>query len=323
MKAKKRLVLRVNELFHDLEGGRYHEKHDDIFQGELNRWDSIGKGIVQDSETSTRVFLDIGTGTGFVPLAIAPYLTVHDLYICSDISQNILNVAKVHISRKKFTCRFQYLKVDGEKFDMIPRLTVDYISVNSVLHHLPDLTVFFHEADRILKVGGRIVIGHEPNRAFFQNRTLWLNYQFMSYTSQPTQLITLILRRTGLLSMVKRILAKTSPHPLSEYTTIVKAINQSLLAENLIKKSLSETEISQLIDFHSPTAAGFDKEKGIDIQAFAKKYLRHYSFEYYKTYNHVYRLSHKNSIFRHYSHFLSRRYPQDGAAFFAILRKDK
>lgn len=321
MEFTKELVLQVNEFYHDLEGALYHEKHDDIFDGERNRWDEVGKEFLPVRDKGS-ILLDVGTGTGFVPLTLAPYLSQGDTFICSDISKNILKAAEKNLHESRFTCQFQFLKMNGDTFDGIKDASVDIVTVNSVMHHLPDFQSFFAEMDRVVKVGGRIIIGHEPNRSFFQNYFLWKNYEFISYFYNPSKFIYSTIRFFGLLPLVKRMLKKESGGATSEYRTMVDKINEQLIAKGIIEKALTETEISQLIDFQSPTAGDLDIDKGIDMPSLLEKYGNNFSFERYDTYNHVYRISHKNILLRWYSRFLSRYFPRDGAAFFTILKKN-
>lgn len=322
MEPTKELVLRVNELYHDFEGGLYDEKHDDIFDGERNRWDEIGREFFPD-QGAGRVLLDVGTGTGFVPLTLAPHLSEKDVFICSDISQNILNAAEKNITASGNVCVFRFVKMNGDTFSGIEDASVDFVTVNSVMHHLPDFQSFFAEMDRIVKRSGRVIVGHEPNQSFFKNYFLWKNYVIVSYFFNPLKFVYDIVCFLGLISLVRRISRKKSGAVSSEYQQIVEKINESLLADGTIAQSLTEKEVGALIDFQSPTAGDFDVEKGIDMPKLLKQYGRNFSLERYDTYNHVYRISHKNYLLRWYSRFLSRFFPKDGAAFFAILKKKR
>lgn len=321
MECTKDLVLKVNELYHDFEGELYHEKHDDIFDGERNRWDEIGKEFLAGNHDGGMVLLDVGTGTGFVPLTLVPYLSPGDLFICSDISQNILNAAERNLGGLAHRCRLKFLKLDGDTFGAVETGSVDIVTVNSVMHHLPDFGPFFREMERIVKVGGKVIIGHEPNQSFFRNGFLWRNYEVISYCFNPSQLIYRVAKFLGLLPLVKRISKKKETSKPGEYHGIVRQINDRLVADGLIEIPLSDTEVSQLIDFQSPTAGGLDRNKGIDMPGLLERYGRQFSFERYDTYNHVYRISHKNALLRWYSRFLSRFFPREGAAFFTVLKK--
>lgn len=320
MNATNRLVLRVNEIYHDLEGELYHEKHDDIFDGEKDRWSEISKQLFS-SDRAPMTFLDVGTGTGFVPLTISRYLRGEDTFICTDISQNILNAAERNLTKGKGRCRYRFLKVDGERFIGVEDSSVDCVTVNSVMHHLPDFRQFFLELERIVKSGGSVIIGHEPNQLFFRNRFLWRNYASISFFFNPAQAMYRIAKFFRLLSIVRVFLKKTSSGKPGEYEVLVQKVNTCLLREKVVNKPLSGTELSALIDFQSPTAGGYDADKGIDISDLLNRYGKSFSLELYETYNHVYRISHRNWLLRKYSRLLSYFFPREGAAFFAIMRK--
>ena len=162
---KEKLALRVNELFHDIEGKEYQNKHNDIFTGEYDRWKTTSKSYFADYQTPFTV-LDIGTGTGFIPLTTAEFLSLDDTFICSDISKEMLSIAEKNIATKHFQCQFEFLKLDGKKIDL-ENESVSIITMNSVLHHIPNLEQFCGQLNQLLKPGGRIVIGHEPNRNFY------------------------------------------------------------------------------------------------------------------------------------------------------------
>ncbi|MDP1620684.1 MAG: class I SAM-dependent methyltransferase, partial [bacterium] len=191
-----KLVLRINELFHDFEQADYDKKHADIFIGETGRWKNIGKTMLKN-KTSPISILDIGCGTGFVPMQICNLLQAQDTFICSDISEKMLEVCKEKIAQQKFLCDFKFIKSDG--FSLSPHdESMDIITMNSVLHHIPDFAPFFNEINRLLKVNGLLIIGHEPNSIFFKNRFLWYNYRMFFLITNPAQLVVSISRKIGL-----------------------------------------------------------------------------------------------------------------------------
>ncbi len=59
------LVLAVNELFHNIEGERYIGVHPEIFVDEPRRWKRHLQAFIHHQDEK-RVFLDLGSGTGFV-----------------------------------------------------------------------------------------------------------------------------------------------------------------------------------------------------------------------------------------------------------------
>jgi len=200
---KQRLALRINEIFHDIEGKEYQKKHDDIFSGEALRWKESAKKYFQDYKTPITI-LDIGTGTGFIPLNTAEYLSENDTFLCSDISQEMLDVASKNIIKENFICQFKFLKSDGNEIN-VNNNKVLIITMNSVVHHIPNLSHFFTQLNDIILPGGRIIIGHEPNKLFYTTKSLINRYLLFHTFSSPKKLTTTIARKTGLSLLIKKI----------------------------------------------------------------------------------------------------------------------
>jgi len=315
MKYSPKLVLRVNELYHDIEGSEYENKHPNIFIDEVMNWQRMGKQFIS-KESKKISILDIGTGTGFVPLNIGMFLKKNDLFICSDISKNMLKISKKNILDTKFKCDFKYLKLDGKELNLKSN-SLDYITLNSVLHHIPNLSTFFKEIDRLLKVDGLLIIGHEPNKAFYLHKFLWNNYRFIYFLIQPKQLIVLIVKKLKLIKIARKIYHQK----FSTHDKIIKDVNKHLLREGIIKNLLTSGQICEIVDIHSPTAGGYHKGKGIDISEILRDYLPNFRVVYLETYNHLSKVSSKSKFTKGYDSFLKKRYPKNGATFFMILKK--
>jgi len=67
-----RIVQRVNELYHDIASKEYQSHRPEIFEHERQRWDHVAKRFLLTGKSLVAV--DIGTGTGFVPLTIGHFL---------------------------------------------------------------------------------------------------------------------------------------------------------------------------------------------------------------------------------------------------------
>lgn len=307
-------VLKVNELYHDVEAIEYKSRHDEIFVDEVARWQVIGEKFIAGSAAKIRL-LDIGSGTGFVPLQIGGFLKEDATLICSDISATILNACMKEISSHKFKCCFEYVKLDGQKINLTSN-SLDYITLNSVLHHIPNQATFFKEINRLLKTGGYLIIGHEPNRPFYSHRFLWNNYRYVSFVVYPRQFVLSILRRFGL----TQIAAGLKPEVKTE-SKLVEGVNKRLLQEGIIKTPLSGSRLTEIVDIHSPTAGGYHKDKGIDISEIIKEQLPNFSIEYFDTYNHLCKVSSKNRFTKCYDSALRSGFPKTGATFMAVLRK--
>ena len=312
MNEKVRLALRVNELFHDSEGKAYQQKHADIFTGETMRWKKAAEAVLKNYQSPFAI-MDIGTGTGFVPLTIAGFLSAGETFICSDISQNMLDVAKQNIAAHELKCSFEYLKLNGRDLSH-PSEKIAVVTMNSVVHHIPDLTIFFKQVDQLLEPGGRIMIGHEPNKAFYRNPFLFNLSRLLLALSSARQFMIAVARITRINKLFGR------SKPINDAS--VNEINRVLKQEQLISDALSKDEINKLIDYHSPTAgAKPDLNKGIDIRELTDRYLPGYQLEHLETYNFLGKMTERNALTKRLNRFLSVRFKQKGAHFFAILIK--
>lgn len=316
---KSRLVLRINELFHDIEQADYDDKHDDIFVDEKKRWERFGENFLKHNENAITV-LDIGSGTGFVPMNLAQYLKAKDVFVCSDISQNILNVCKEKVERKKFYCNLKFVKTNGLEVD-IPSESVDFITLNSVLHHIPDFTAFFKEANRLLKKNGMIVIGHEPNQLFFHDKLLWSNHKILDFIFNPRRVVLNISKKIGIFDLLRKLYLKAS-NKKGKHDELISKINKQLIEEKLIKNTLSGDEIFSLIDVHSPASKSHEKEKGFDITKLMEAYLPNFKIDYVETYNHLGKVSSRNSFFKKIDLFLRKKYPTKGSSFLVVFAKN-
>ena len=307
-------VVKVNEAFHDAEGKFYETHHPTIFVDEVARWREIGRTYLPETNKPV-IILDVGTGTGFVPLQIARNLQPKDEFICSDVSEKMLNVCKNNLSKTDFSCTFRYLKLDGRTIDL-ENSSVDVVTMNSVLHHIPETTPFLAEIDRILKPGGLFIIGHEPNKSFYTHWFLWPNYQIALLFFKPDILITAVLRRLGLFDLALRHLAKFS-RALAQYKHIMDDVNRRLLLDKIIQGPLSFDEIPGIVDIHSPTHRG----SGLDISQIRKKSLAGYEIVHMQTYNYLGKASSVNRLSQWYDRLLGRCFREYGAHFLIVLRK--
>ena len=140
-------VRAINEIYHDVEAQYYERWHPEIFVHEATRWQKHLKPLFSRREKSWSI-LDIGSGTGFVAKELIPFLNANDSFTCVDLSEEMLNICKKNIAGAKPLCQFRFLKTEGKNFPFDSE-SFDLISMNSLLHHIPDLNEFFKEIDRL------------------------------------------------------------------------------------------------------------------------------------------------------------------------------
>lgn len=317
MRYDPEIIIKINEIYHDMEEEGYQSKHEDIFKGEVQRWKEIGMRFIADEKRDLSV-LDIGSGTGFVPLQIGRFLKEGDLFVCSDLSAKILAVCEKNIRKEEFRCGFRFIKLTGREIGLESG-SFDCITMNSVLHHIPDFGLFFREVNRLLKKGGRLIIGHEPNRLFSANSFLWGNYKTLEFLLDPRGSAIMILKKLRLFSAVKRALSFAGKG--GGHDQLIDKVNGRLIKEGIINAPLTGSEIQEMVDIHSPTAGEDNRHRGIDVYKIIEDHLPQFEIEHLDTYDHLGKMSRRNGFTGWYSRILKEKYPQSGGNFLVVMRK--
>lgn len=300
-------VLKVNEIFHDEEADKYAGEHPEIFELERRRWRFLAERFFKTSETLK--ILDVGTGTGFVPMQICPMLKTGDTVICSDISEKMLERSKKELADKNFRNNFEYLKLEDESL-FLTEQSLDAVIMNSVLHHLPNTEKSLKEMDKVLKIGGLLVIAHEPHSDFFRHKFLWFNYRLWRVLASPRLLLEAIMKRLGQKNLFDKYIQDKS-----RYSPELAETNRRLLASGLITEPLSPWKMGKIVDYYS--ALGFNLAQ-------IRQILPNYQTEFFATYNHLYRVfmySRGNAILKAVNLLLAKIFPKFGATFSVVLRK--
>jgi ubiquinone/menaquinone biosynthesis C-methylase UbiE len=306
------LVLRVNELFFNAANEGYKEVHEEMESHERERWIRLAQRFLQFDKPIT--LIDIGSGTGFVPLVVAPLMKAEDTVVCSDLSDGMLEIARRNIAAQTFRCRFSFKKIEGSIPYHLPFETAsaEVITMNSVLHHIKETDQFLDEIDRVLQPGGLLFIAHEPNQRFRTHSFLWHNYQALRPLTNPRLVLMEWARKLGVSSFLRRILYRLRPDRKRKATALIDGINRRLLAEKLIDRPITMDEIGTITDIRDQE--GFDPEQ----------LRRGYELLHLETYNHMLLVTIKhlrNSLIQRYELWLRRKYPDAGATFFLVLRK--
>ncbi|MEK6968828.1 MAG: class I SAM-dependent methyltransferase [Nanoarchaeota archaeon] len=305
------LVQRVNELYHDLIGEKYDHSHPEIFKRLPTRWRRLGKQFLLTQKPLK--ILDLGTGTGFVPLTIGDLLKKTDTFFCSDISNKILKVAEEHLKKKNFLCKFKFIKIDAQSPLQLPlkQNSFDIITINSTLHHIKDADAFLKEVDRVLNPKGLVFIAHEPNERFNSNLFLKLHSSFLKIFLCPKHTLTKVFRKIGLENILE-YLYYTFASPKINNKKICTEINKILFKEGLIKKMILPKEIKRITDINAKNGFKpqliFPNYKLLKIETY-----NHLSDEIAKKYN--------NKFILTYERFLEKNFPGEGNTFFLIKQK--
>jgi len=256
------LVKAINRLYHEEEAMVYDQFHPEIFERERKTWDYLASFLPK--HTSGIRILDIGSGTGFVLEVLAGHFGAHDTFILSDISPGMLERARTKFATYTVP-RIEFVLTDAEHLPFAEK-SFDVVTMNSVLHHIPNTKGFLREVKRVLKPNGLCIIAHEPNRRFFLNPflrlTVWCLHKYFGF-------------RARLNKLKNSHSTTTLSHGV--YEEIYTRVNARLQKEGLIASNLSGEDIQSYVDIHSPTAGGsIDSSRGFiidDLHVTVKKRL--------------------------------------------------
>lgn len=101
--------------------------------------------------------LDMGTGTGVVACLLARLGADVDAV---DHSPDMLAVASTRAAEAGLSDRVRFRKADCERLPF-PDASFDAVTIQGVLHHLPDIGPMLQEACRVLRPGGELYVS-EP-----------------------------------------------------------------------------------------------------------------------------------------------------------------
>ncbi len=317
--SREKLILALNEIYHDLENQAYTAKHPDIFEDEISRWRRLASTALAGHRSPFNI-LDIGSGTGFVPLQLQEWLRPDDMLTCSDISTGMLNACKDNLKKSRLDYSLTFLKLDGGQVGL-PDQSQDLITLNAVLHHLPKPEFVCQEIDRLLKPGGQVWIGHEPTVTYANSRLMLFNYWMLLPFMNFKLFCYEIILRLGWFETLRHPLARYIPE-LKDHNLLLQAVNERLLAGKFIHKPLPADTLSSLLDAQSPTAGGPQKNRGFSREIYSG-YFPDYKIEFCETYTHLNKILIRNNWLERYARWLALRFPESGANIFCCLRKSK
>jgi len=292
-----KIIKKINQIFHDEESSIYDKLHPEIIRQETLHWNLIITKLLKLTflKKSSIKILDIGSGTGFVPFQFLRHLDSKSEVICIDISLKML--------KKLNQNGLPTVWCDAENLPF-KNASVNLITCNSVLHHLPNYRECIKEMDRILSRGGIIVIAHEPNRRFGENKILVIIYYIIS------RIVSLYSYRRG----YKQLSTAYGLHQ--------KVISQ-IKEKKITKNDLNQVELQQIVDIHSITASGkIDNKKGFYPNNLIETYFSRYNIIELQTYNHIGKINpNRNMILNILNKILKIFFKNDGLLFSIVIKK--
>jgi ubiquinone/menaquinone biosynthesis C-methylase UbiE len=308
-KLDSKLVHRINETYHNLEYTCYDTRHDEILKSEPSFWENAADKYL--AKSGPIVCLDYGTGTGFVPEIIGPYLKKEDSLICCDVSAEMLKVCEHKLKEMPLKCECSFYKI-GEGSMPVREKSVDVITVNSVLHHIYDLNSFAAECERLLKPSGMLIAAHEPNkvrRLPFHGGAL---RAFAAVVLRPKVIFFKMAERIPFMEgLMRSILSKVS-ESYRRRNKMLADISKQLQDENLLDFDIRGTEIQQIVDFHA--------QSGFDLQQLMGQVFRKFELVESETYCHL-GFPVKNGLGGMIEQYLKRRWPNAGREIRFVLKR--
>ncbi|MCL5090751.1 MAG: methyltransferase domain-containing protein, partial [Patescibacteria group bacterium] len=287
---------KINQIFYDVEAKSYDRRHPEIGEGDRNWWKNFAQKHLTPHSKPLKI-LDLGSGTGFVAEVLGQYLNKNDEFSCLDISPKMLKMAQEKIKEMQLKAKFNFLINNTEKLPFKAK-NFDIITINSVIHHLVNPEETFAEINRVLKDKGIVVAAHEPNQGFSQ-------FTFSRFAAS---------------------LYKALGFGMNLNQKIVKAVNQQLKKDNLIKKDLTSQEILKMVEFHSPieqTKFNIDQNKGFSPEKMFRSHFSNFqiiSLEKYSTFFCRPRLQ-KNQLLTNLIEKIGNLFLPEGNLFNFILQK--
>jgi len=301
MKISPEKVFEINKTWHKYEASIYHRRHDEIFRDEIELWQGIAKKYLVDSKYD---ILDFGAGTGFVSSIIQDYISPNSKITLADPSPEMLRISKDNINHNYSN----FVLIKDSKYEINGfKNKFDFILLNSVLHHIPDLSILFNKLNHYLKLDGKIIIAHEPNNLYYNSKSIYLINKFLD-TIYSYKIIVKNNKRIASTKISGNLVSK---------------VNKELLSNDIIKKELTASELQKLVDYHSPTAGSIvNKEIGFSKNRFMNltNQFDNYSIDDYSTYKYLGKRKILGNPF--IDKVLSKLLPNCGSKIFIVLSKN-
>ena len=165
-----RLIVRVNQLYHELVESRFDRDHDYRHRVERPFWVRVARRVLRRPDHERCTVMDLACGTGFVSGILRPYLRAGDRLIALDLACRPL-VTTLRKCRGSDGPAPQPVAGAGDRIPVADG-SVDLVCFNAALHHFPDPPACLGEIHRVLRPGGYFALGFEPNRPHFASPTL-------------------------------------------------------------------------------------------------------------------------------------------------------
>jgi ubiquinone/menaquinone biosynthesis C-methylase UbiE len=123
---------------------------------QLKHYKKMFHELFQSLNKANPAVIDVGCGTGYVVQFLLKYTSN---ITAIDISENMLAIARQ---------RFPQIQFEHHSWEQIKDSTYDMVTSNAFLHHLFDYDNYLLQICKLIKKGGAMFIGYEPNALAFR-----------------------------------------------------------------------------------------------------------------------------------------------------------
>lgn len=298
----------TSNIYHSYEAREYDERHFSI-EYSKKYWSKVTDLIAQNfADQNQLTVLDFGCGTGFATeqllhSALNPKVSAIS---CYDLSEDMIAVCQ-----QKFTTnpKFSFFSNAKGYEEMLSRNEkYDIVVCNALMHHILEPESVFQLINGLLKTDGIFVMGHEPNKKFYQNDML-----------QSVSKIFRLYKRVSRRLFAKKIATTNINISIATHTELVK--------KDIVPKDFPSSIIPKFVDIHVPMSNYKVQpwgEPGFDID-YVNRYLdNNFKIVAQITYSHIKdQQAYKTFLWRNAATALSKIFPADGADAIFVFKKQK
>jgi len=234
----------VNDAYHACEAKYYDYLHASMFKWLRPMW---MRNFAHAQEKVGLTVLDIGSGTGLVGDFLNNILGARVLSLtCLDPSKSM----QAELGKRAANWVFPTKLIEGRIEDLDPSIKFDVITVNSVLHHVVDLSQFCGLITRHMVKDGVFLTAQDPRADSCGDETLGERAQRFAKEKAP------ILERSRL--RLQRLSRTRSSRRLEA------EVNRILAERGIVSRSMDLRSIWAVTDVHVPNQVA-EIGKGIDL----------------------------------------------------------
>lgn len=157
-----------------------HKRHggdSEMQKTQLTVLEQVRDKVLQNAKiVEGDIVLDVGTGDGLIAFGALDRISKRDKVIFSDISQDLLDHCRSLAEELGVVDRCQFLKASADNLAGCDDVSIDVVTVRSVLIYVETKQSAFKEFYRVLKPGGRLSIFEPINRFGYNPANIFRGY---------------------------------------------------------------------------------------------------------------------------------------------------